>query len=145
QWFACCHARFSRLRWMSLSGPPALACNGWSVRAPGPADGFPIGAVGGAGQISYSLCHWPDARLVPRPDRQTIQARLTREAGWRMARSGNHRRTSKEAAHRAASLHWGWRKPSAVEQLGDRRPEVAGRLDRGHARFLQRGELAFGR
>src|SRR5690606_24161615 len=80
QWFACCHARFSRLRWMSLSGPPALACNGWSVRAPGPADGFPIGAVGGAGQISSSLCHWPEARLVPRPDRQTIQARHAREA-----------------------------------------------------------------
>src|SRR5690554_4804491 len=31
---------------------------------------------------------------------------------------------------------------SALEQLGDRRAQVAGRLDRGHAGLLQRGELA---
>src|SRR5690606_22247797 len=34
---------------------------------------------------------------------------------------------------------------SAVEHLGDRRAQVTGRLHGGHARLLQRGELALGR
>src|SRR5690606_20489490 len=51
----------------------------------------------------------------------------------------------RKAARRRPSTRTTGLRESAVEPLRDRRTQVAGGLDRGHARLLQRGELALGR
>src|SRR5690606_10399289 len=119
---------------------PPLAREGWgggasaATRSGTPPPNLPPQAGGGAGVGALGRTPTPSPRSRGRVGVGAGRVRMPSPAPS----------TQKGRPKAAFPLQPG-RAASARQALGDRRAQVARRLHRGHARLLQRGELALGR